>query len=305
MMSKGTVLDRPVDEPEVVDISVVICTRNRAASLSRTLESIRNAAAGWTMTWELVILNNGSHDTTEQLLMQTSKEGWAALRFIEDPTVGLSQVRNRVAAEARGSVLVFTDDDCLVTPRWLTEFLRPFQEDPDVGLVAGGSELANPSLFPHCVHTSRVPKTYRWPVDPWFGAGNNLAVRATAFRNIGGFDTRFGPGTRVHGAEDNDLIYRILRAGYVARFAPDALLYHDHGRSDSELWAIRRNYAVGAGAFYAKHILSGDLYAARMAYRQVRWLLFGGPTLERLIPDRRTTLRAMAAGALRRVLHLD
>ena len=290
---------------EAVDVSIVICTRNRVASLSRLLESLRNAAAGWTMKWELVVVDNGSRDATAELLTRTLKEGWASFKLVDAPRAGISRAKNRGIAEARGEVLAFTDDDCLVTPEWLTEILRPFHEDPDVGLVGGGSELADPSLFPHGVRTSRVPMTYRWPTDPWFAAGNNLAIRASALRRVGGFDTRFGPGTRVHGAEDNELIYRLLRAGYAARFVPAALVYHDHGRSDSELWAIRRNYTVGTGAFFAKYALHGDLYAAKMAYRQVRALLFGKMSAERQIPDRGTILRAMAAGAFRRVLHLD
>jgi GT2 family glycosyltransferase len=290
------------DEAEA---SVIICTRDRAASLSRTLESFKNASTGWTMKWELVVVNNGSRDATLELLTQALKERWAPLRVLEEPSAGVSRAKNRGAAEARGSVLAFTDDDCLVTSSWLPEILRPFHEDPDVGVVGGRSELADDRLFPHCVRTSRVPMTYRWPTEPDFAAGNNLAIRANALRRVGGFDTRLGPGTKVHSAEDNELIYRLLRAGYSARFTPEALLYHDHRRSDADLRPIRRNYAVGTGAFLAKHVLSGDLYAAKMAYWQIRTLLVRPKSAEGQGVDRGTVLRAIAAGALRRLLYLD
>ena len=40
-----------------VDVSVIVCPRNRAAGLARTLESLRRASAGWAMKWELVVVD--------------------------------------------------------------------------------------------------------------------------------------------------------------------------------------------------------------------------------------------------------
>ena len=288
-----------------LDVSVVVCTRNRAASLARCLDAFRQAAPAWTMKWELIVVDNGSQDGTPALLARTAEEAWAPFRIVTEPRAGVSRAKNRGVAEARGDVLAFTDDDCLVTPAWLPELLAAFQTDPEIGLVAGRSELADPAAFPHCVRTSQTVMTYRWPTAPDFAAGNNLAIRASALARVGPFDVRLGPGTRVHGAEDNEMIYRLLRAGYPARYVPAALLYHDHRQNDAELWPTRRKYAIGNGAFLAKYVLRGDRYAAKLAYWQVGNLLFGPEPPARQIPDRRTVARAMAIGALRRLLHLE
>jgi glycosyltransferase involved in cell wall biosynthesis len=286
-------------------ISIVICTRNRADSLARALDSICRAAQTWTMPWELVIVDNGSTDHTADVASSLAREASYQIRLVHEPRVGVSQAKNRGIREATGEWLAFTDDDCLVTPGWLPAIHRGFQLDSAVGLIAGRTELWDPTLFPHCVRTSAIEAEYRWPTGPEFMAGNNIALPARVFSIVGGFDERLGPGTRAYSAEDGDLVYRVLKAGFVGKYLPDALLYHDHRRSVDDLRVIRRNYAVGNGAFLMKHILRGDLYALKMAYWGLRWLIVDGSRSETMpLPDRKTIMRALLVGAGIRFLHL-
>lgn len=77
--------------------------------------------------------------------------------------------------------------------------------------------------------------------------------------------------------------------------------------------SIRKAYFVNGqsrsprynGAFLAKYGLRGDLHAVKMAYRQARYLVFGGEAVARQVRDRGTALRAVVVGALRRLLHSD
>ena len=285
-------------------ISVIICTRNRVDGLARTLNSFSDSAKSWDLPWELIIVDNGSTDQTQKIISEFSGLTNFPVRALFVPNPGVSSAKNQGIRQARGEILAFTDDDCLTTSSWLPAICKVFDKDPDVGVVGGRTELWDPTLFPHCVRTSSVEQEYRWPAGPEFLVGNNLAFPASVLKKIGFFDVDLGPGTRVYGAEDSDIVYRVLKAGYLGKYVPEACLYHDHRRTIDELKPIRRNYAVGNGAFLMKHILAGDGYALKKACYEVKSLMLCRKSLRsRYVPDRMTILRAMALGAAARLVH--
>ena len=51
-----------------MDLSVIICTYNRSATLKRTLDSIMASSIPHDLKWELVIVNNNSKDNTEEVV---------------------------------------------------------------------------------------------------------------------------------------------------------------------------------------------------------------------------------------------
>jgi len=76
---------------------------------------------------------------------------------------------------------------------------------------------------------------------------------------VGGFDESLGAGTRCGSGEDTDFLFRVSRKGLKIVYAPDLVVYHNHGRrTEEEAVRLRRNYAVGRGSFYCKHVLAGD-----------------------------------------------
>jgi GT2 family glycosyltransferase len=81
--------------------------------------------------------------------------------------------------------------------------------------------------------------------------------------DVGGFDERLGPGTAFPAAEDNDLGFRLLEAGYRIAYVPEAVVYHRAWRSRRESLALRGRYGRGQGAFYAKHLRLRDRHMLR------------------------------------------
>src|SRR5207302_8060835 len=55
---------------------------------------------------------------------------------------------------------------------------------------------------------------------------SNMAMHRCVYEEIGNFDERLGPGSAYPGAEDNDLGFRMLEAGYRIIYLPDAVVYH-------------------------------------------------------------------------------
>jgi hypothetical protein len=99
------------------------------------------------------------------------------------------------------------------------------------------------------------------------GSGAAIAVRRTTFESLGGFDERLGPGTLTRGAEDLDLLVRILKAGGLIQYAPSAVVSHTHRSELAALGRHLRGYGIGMGALVTKEFLSDPAAAARMLVR--------------------------------------
>src|SRR3954447_5801827 len=92
--------------------SVVIATRNRPEMLARCLASVRGSMCS---SDELIVVDSASTEPAE--VERVALE--AGARFFRAIRPGSALARNLGAAHARGSFLVFTDDDAIVDTRWL------------------------------------------------------------------------------------------------------------------------------------------------------------------------------------------
>lgn len=215
-------------------VSVIICTRNRSASLARTLRSLVRAAAHVHDPWELLIVDNGSTDDTSATVASFS--GQLPVRRVPEPKAGLSNARNAGVRESQGEFVLWTDDDVLVDEQWLNAWFRAFRDHPGEALFGGRSE-----------------PVYEPPEQAWFIANQHelrslLAIRNTpewatitrervpfglnyAIRGIEQrahpYDPRLGvaPGRR-RGGEEVAVIREILTEGGTGRWVWDATVYH-------------------------------------------------------------------------------
>lgn len=176
-------------------VSVVIPARDAASTLDVCLAAL---AAQTRAPDEVVVVDNESRDGTAALASAFGLRH-PALRVrvvAASGRRGPGPVRNEGARAATGSVLAFTDADCVPPPSWLAELIAPLERGDDAvasagtvaiegahGLVATLQDLLHP---PH-------EKTGEFRVfSGWHDAvvTNSLAVRANAFALAGGFDER-------------------------------------------------------------------------------------------------------------------
>jgi GT2 family glycosyltransferase len=149
-------------------------------------------------------------------------------------------------------VVAYIDDDCLVTEGWTAGIERAFA-DPRIGFVTGRVLADRDSKLPISVVTGETPRRFDALQDPVaFGGGANMAFRRTAFEQVGGFDEHMGPATRMLAAEDQDVFWRIVRAGWAGAYDPSITVVHQQWRTTGE--AVRRQFAygIGSGAFAVK-----------------------------------------------------
>lgn len=265
-------------------VSVVIPTRNRPQDLRDAVDSILAADR---LPAEIVVADQ-STGTRAQLPHGAGVD----VVHLELASVGVSRARNEAIAAARHDVLVFTDDDVLVEHDWLARLVEPLLAAPP-RTATTGAVLALPSEadghVPSLTHRTE-PEVFsgRPFTDPLFS--NNMALRRQAFAEVGGFDERFGAGADFTNAEDNDLGYRLLEAGYEIVFVPDAVLYHRGARRGRDLARLDFSYGRGQGAFYAKHMSWSDRHMLRRMGRNTRY------RLRRLAPALRGDRGALREG---------
>jgi len=282
-------------------LSVLICTRNRAKSLTATLECF--FAQQFAGDYELVIVDNASTDETRQVAERFRQRFPNCVRYLVEPQPGLSRARNAAIKNAQGDIIVFTDDDVLVTENWLKEIEREFAEDASLLMLGGRVLLARAELQDVAIFDVAERREIVFPDSGAVAMGANLSFRRELFDRVGNFDVRLGAGTFFAGGEDIEMIYRALKAGYKFVYAPNVLVYHDHDRATVEQ-ACRLIYGYGKAyaAYILKHALRGDVYAMRMIY----WLIHGLPSRWRRQTDdtsdlfrrRRAQLRGIVVGLL-------
>ncbi|MFI2211745.1 glycosyltransferase [Streptomyces sp. NPDC020141] len=246
--------DRTAPPPRT---SVVVATRERADQLARALDSL---LAQDHPDFEIVVVDNAPRTDATRELVEGAYGG--RVRLVREDVPGLAVAHNRGVAAADGEIVAFTDDDVVADPHWLTALTEPFAADPGLGCTTGlilPARLGTPAQILLESHggfaKGFAPKTYdpaRPPADeplfPFtagsFGSGANMAFRARALRDAGGFDPATGTGTPARGGDDLYAFVSVLAAGHRLRYTPEALVWHHH----RETWQDLRNQAYGYGA---------------------------------------------------------
>jgi cellulose synthase/poly-beta-1,6-N-acetylglucosamine synthase-like glycosyltransferase len=185
---------RPRPAPSGARAEVVVAVRNEQETLPRLLESLRAQTESNVL---FLFVDDRSQDGTARLLEEfrrTVGDRARVIRIEREPQglTGKQAALDLAFDCARGDVLLFTDGDCVVPPTWAEEMVNHF-DDPRVGVVLGRIELPEAPGFLGRFQSFEQPLLNQYNFGsvgirlPTGCFGNNMAIRARAVREIGGF----------------------------------------------------------------------------------------------------------------------
>jgi GT2 family glycosyltransferase len=210
-------------------LSVVVATHERPDDLKRCLEALSRLDNAHEV--EVIVVDSAS--TTP---CRAHAERYA-FRYVREDVAGLSRARNRGVAEAAAPLVAFADDDAAPHPDWARTLVAPFARDDRIGCVGGSCRpwfgaCARPRwLSDRLLQFAGVTRydgearearsSAEWP----FGA--NVAFRATALAEIGGFSERLGRiGKLLLSGEESAAIEALRARGWKIWIEPAAIVDH-------------------------------------------------------------------------------
>ena len=284
------------------ELTVIICTHNRANSLLRTLDTLRQCRHPQRDAWEVLVVDNAGEDHTHLVVAHFDPE--LPVSYAYELQRGKCHALNRALALARSDRLIFLDDDVLPAHELLTTYWRAFEENPDVALFGGPVQV----VLPQCCDRDLValPQTRnvlaqadfgeieRFLVYPEAPIGGNMAVRRSA---LGG-ELHFNPVSAYGAArglalEDGAFTARVMRKGFQVLYLPEARVGHVVRGDQVKLSYFRERYANALIAQEQLDEIGGCAeFLGVPRYHFRRWLRHLGAYARALLGSRRGRLAA-------------
>lgn len=243
-------------------IIVIVLTYNQR---EKTLQCLPHLVSQEGAPFRILVWDNGSEDGTVPAVQEAYPE---VLVHHHPKNLGVAGGRNGAAALAIQQLgathLLFLDNDILVEPGFVQALFDLFRDEPQLGQTQAKLRFMHDRQRINDGGGARI-NFVLWRVQPvGFGeldqgqydtptdcisCGGAMMVRVDVFQALGGFDPLFGP----FGPEDLDFSLRLQKAGYRARYIPQAVGYHqvshtfgegyseDYARHKSRHWMIFMN----------------------------------------------------------------
>ena len=216
-------------------VSIIIPTSNGEATIGKCLEALIHQTAAQD-SYEIIVVDDGSEDSTCDQVEEYEK-----VRLFKQENCGPASARNLGLNQARGEIVLFTDDDCEPVEDWIDRMLVPFQREEIVG-VKGAYLTRQQALVPRFVQLEFEDKYDRMAQDEYIDFIDTYCAgyRKSILIENNGFDTTFP----VASTEDQELSFRLARQGHKMLFEPRAKVYHlKHPRDLGEYW--RKKFNIG------------------------------------------------------------
>ena len=210
------------------DVTVILCTYNRAELLGGALHSLTNLRTDDQFSYEVLVVDNASTDNTQHVVSELANRYETPIRIVRETKPGLSAARNCGIREAQGHWLAFFDDDELADLDWLFE-LRALAREKQSRVVGGSVRLVltedqQQELSP-CLERLLAPGGRQQAVCQFTPKnalnGGNAMIHRDVFQEVGAYDEDW-----TEGGEDTDWFWRLHTADIEAWYTPHAIVRH-------------------------------------------------------------------------------
>jgi glycosyltransferase involved in cell wall biosynthesis len=238
-------------------LTVLMATYNGVRTLPTVLDAYR-ALEPPPGGWKLVIVDNGSTDSTQEVIASFAEK--LPLTYVFEPQKGKNAALNTGLSHIEGDLIVLTDDDAVPRPDWLVQLRIAADSQPSFSIFAGvvlprwevNPEPWIPSWVPLDVtYALTDPAWPEGPITPRQVYEPNSAYRAHIFRSGHKFDPAIGPkGSNYPMGSGSEFHVRLLKAGFTAWHCKSAVVEHMVRKSQMEKrWVLGRAFRYGRGQF--------------------------------------------------------
>ncbi len=231
----------------MIKVSVIIPTRNRVEYLARCLDSLYQQS---TLPFEIIVVDNSDKPVKDMVLKSNSSH--SKLNYLYSPLKGVSKARNLGIAKAKGSLLAFLDDDCLVNKNWVEEIIKSCKSHPTsviMGKNVDGIPNNSFSLIENFRTKERFEKELYKSGDAvyakWLDTKNFALSKRIVLQHKLYFDTRFDNYSR---GEDIDLSMRLEKLSIPIIFCRTCIVRHFGATSLIEF--LKKEFSKGKGRFH-------------------------------------------------------
>lgn len=262
----------PKNIEQNIYVSVIIPVYNDRVRLKLCLEAL-SAQSYPHSRYEIVVVDNNSTEDIESIVGEYSNAVYAA-----ELQVGSYAARNKGLSIARGTVLAFTDSDCIPASDWIKKGVERVLDIEDCGLVAGRIDFyfqrpGKPTIA-EVYDSLNFLKQQQYVEVEHYGATANLFTLRSVFDAVGLFDEQLkSGGDRAWGK-------KVFAAGYRQVYAEDVCISHPARQSIQDL--KKKLVRVVEGQYKsAKHkknskigVIAAYLYDAKPSLKGIFELLF-------------------------------
>jgi glycosyltransferase involved in cell wall biosynthesis len=227
---------------ERIELSVIIPAYNPQVNrLQQTLDALKHQSLA-SGRWECIIVDNG---TTNGGLDAIKPEGIPHFRLVKELRPGLTHARIKGYRESAGNLLLFVDDDNVLSADYLSTGLSLFRNTPQLG-VAGGRSIGSFESEPEewqktffaliAVRPEKHPTTITTDLSAGYPAvspiGAGMFVTRQCFGHyiayVGSSDRAATDrtGNQLSSGGDNEINIIALKSGFMVGFFPELMLTH-------------------------------------------------------------------------------
>lgn len=245
-----------------MDLTVVICTHNRAELLGKTLAVLSQANFSGIRNAEILVIANACKDNTAQVLDHYAEvfrqRAGPPLHWLAEPIPGKSMALNLAIRVSKGETLCFIDDDQYVDSTFFQALVATLARYPKYEIFCGWMAPDWDGSEPAWVHETGEfhigirpfpeydlgPNAFEIKPEDKLPSGGNISVRRSVLNRIDGFSTDLGPqGHNLMGGEDIEFVKRAIQAG--ARILYDPTIRQKHAVEAARmatLYMMRKSY---------------------------------------------------------------
>ncbi len=232
-------------------VSVIIPVFNDSIRLQLCLDALARQTYPVHL-FEVIVVDNNPEKDTEIIRLAAQ---FNAVRAFYESRRGSYAARNLGIHQARGTVMAFTDSDCIPDPDWIEKGVSSLLKTPDCGLVAGKIRFffKNPSdpTAAEIYDSLNLLKQEEYLKEYHFGATANVFTFKAVFAEVGLFNAQLQSGG------DQEWGKRVFAAGFKQVYAEDVVISHPARSTLRELQ--KKTARVTEGNYYLSGLNSQPL----------------------------------------------